>query len=361
MAFDFLQDDGGIGVLPPELAGMSKAVTPGSAAPELVDGFGRCISYLRLSVTDHCNLRCFYCMSKKVTFLPRSDVLSLNELYRVAEAFIDLGVRSVRLTGGEPLMRRDLSWLVERLGRQVALGRLDEITLTTNGTELAAHARTLHALGVRRVNVSLDTLDPELFRRITRHGELSRVLAGIDAALSAGLAVKINTVALKGVNDGGFDDLLAWCGQAGADMTLIETMPLGNLPQDGADLYLPLSEVRRDLGERWTLLPSRHRTSGPADYVDVGETGRRLGFVAALSHRFCGSCNRVRVTCTGTLYTCLGQGENGADLKAALRKGTDSGPLLRAIQVAMATKPGGHRFAPGAGGSVGRHMNLTGG
>lgn len=335
-----------------------------AAAPKpLVDPFGRVVDYLRVSVTDRCDFRCVYCMSEDMTFLPKRDLLSLEELQRLCEAFIRRGVRRLRLTGGEPLVRRDVMRLFEGLGARVADGSLDELTLTTNGSQLARHAAGLAATGVRRVNVSLDTLDPELFRRITRWGDLARVLEGIDAAQAAGLAVKINAVALKGVNEDEIPELLAWANGRGMDLTLIEVMPLGDVAPDRLDQYLPLDLVRERLAERFTLLDDPHRTGGPARYVRVAETGGRLGFITPHTHNFCESCNRVRVTCTGTLFMCLGQ-EDAADLRAPLRASEGDEPLDRAIRDAIARKPRGHDFvmarrrpAP----AVGRHMSVTGG
>ncbi|MDR3439111.1 MAG: GTP 3',8-cyclase MoaA [Telmatospirillum sp.] len=330
----------------------------------LVDAFGRRISSLRLSVTDRCDLRCFYCMAKTVSFQPRSEVLSLQELCQVAEVFINLGVRNLRLTGGEPLVRRGVLWLVERLGEQIGQGKLDELTLTTNATRLKDEAAALWAAGVRRINVSLDTLDPETFHRITGHGDLHGVLDGIAAAQERGFAIKINTVALKGVNDHEFDALIAWCGRQGADMTLIETMPLGDIATSGRDFYLPLNEARDRIGQRWELLPSEFRTSGPSDYVTVAETGRRLGFITPLSHRFCGACNRVRVTCTGKLYMCLGRDDGVVDLRGPLRAAGDPTVLEDIVRTAIAGKPEGHKFGAGGGraeGALARRMNVTGG
>lgn len=329
------------------------------AARPLVDPFGRKITYLRISVTDRCDLRCQYCMAENMTFLPKGDLLTLEELERVATAFIRRGVNKIRITGGEPLVRRNVLALVENLGRQIGNG-LEELTLTTNGTQLTRFAPALRDAGVRRINVSLDSLDPERFRAITRWGDLDRVLAGIRAARAAGLAIKINMVALRGVNDDEFDRMLAWCGDEGLDLTLIETMPMGETGIDRNGQYLPLSLVRGDLAERWTLTPSDHQTGGPARYVTVAETGRRLGFITPLSHNFCESCNRVRLTCTGTLYMCLGQND-AADLRAVMRGGGD---LDAALDAAIARKPQGHDFiinrrrqAP----AVARHMSVTGG
>ncbi|HEY8353168.1 MAG TPA: GTP 3',8-cyclase MoaA [Sphingomonadales bacterium] len=329
-----------------------------SARP-LVDPFGRRITYLRISVTDRCDLRCRYCMAEDMTFLPRGELLTLEELERVAAAFIARGVRKIRITGGEPLVRRDVMTLIRNLGRRLHDG-LEELTLTTNGTQLARFAPALAEAGVRRINVSLDSLHPDRFREITRRGDLDLVLQGIHAARAAGLAIKINMVALRGVNDDEFDRMIAWCGDHGFDLTLIETMPMGDTGIDRNDQYLPLSLVRSELAARWTLTPSTHRTGGPARYVTVAETGRRLGFITPLSHNFCESCNRVRLTCTGTLYMCLGQND-AADLRAVLRSGGD---LDAALDAAIARKPEGHDFvinrrrtAP----AVARHMSVTGG
>ncbi|MCK8786403.1 GTP 3',8-cyclase MoaA [Roseomonas sp. NAR14] len=330
----------------------------------MIDPFDRRISYLRVSVTDRCDLRCVYCMAEEMTFLPKAELLTLEELDRLCGAFVDLGVEKLRLTGGEPLVRRDVMRLFESLGRRLAPGGgLKELTLTTNGTRLAQHAEGLHAAGVRRINVSLDTLDPATFRALTRRGDIERVLDGIFAARAAGLAVKINTVALKGVNEGEIDRLLIWCGEHGFDLTLIETMPLGEVDGDRTDQYLPLSLVRARLREHWTLIESDHRTGGPARYVTVRETGQRLGFITPMTHNFCESCNRVRLTCTGTLYMCLGQ-EDAADLRRPLREGADDATLHAAIADAIARKPRGHDFVidrrhnrP----ALSRHMSVTGG
>ncbi|NNE85824.1 MAG: GTP 3',8-cyclase MoaA, partial [Alphaproteobacteria bacterium] len=273
----------------------------------LIDPFDRQIDYLRVSVTDRCDLRCVYCMAEDMTFLPKADVLSLEELDRLCSAFVDMGVRKLRLTGGEPLVRKNVMWLVDRLGRHLKSGALDELTLTSNGTQLAKHAGALADAGVRRINVSLDTLDPNKFATITRWGNLDQVLDGLAAAKQAGLAVKINTVALKGINDDELDRLLTWCGECGFDLTFIEVMPMGEIGEQRIDQYLPLSMVRAKLAETWTLTDSDHQTGGPARYMEVKETGQKLGFITPLTHNFCESCNRVRLTCTGTLYMCLGQ------------------------------------------------------
>jgi cyclic pyranopterin phosphate synthase len=303
-------------------------------------------------------------MAEDMTFLPKADVLSLEELERLCGAFIDLGVRKIRLTGGEPLVRRGVMTLFQRLGERVASGDLAELTLTTNGTQLARHAQALFDAGVRRINVSLDTLDAAKFKEITRWGRLDEVLDGIFTAKAAGLAIKINAVALRGFNEHEFDEMIAWCGQHRFDLTLIETMPMGSVAGERADAYLPLSEVFRSLSARWTLQASSHRTGGPARYYGIAETGQRLGLITPLTHNFCEACNRVRLTCTGTLYMCLGQ-DDAADLRAVLRDSSGSGPgLHQAIRNAIARKPKGHDFvisraspAP----AVSRHMSVTGG
>lgn len=328
----------------------------------MIDPFGRAISYLRVSVTDRCDLRCVYCMAEDMHFLPKAEVLTLEELERLCAAFIRLGVVKLRITGGEPLVRRDVLHLFERLGAHLGHG-LEELTLTTNGTQLAKHAEALAAFGVRRVNVSLDTLDPRRFAEITRWGRLDRVLDGIRAAKAAGLRVKINTVALRGVNEDEIPALLDWCIAEGHDLCLIETMPMGEIDADRSDQYLPLSLVRARLRARYDLAESAHRTGGPARYYDVAGTGTRLGFITPMTHNFCEGCNRVRLTCTGTLFMCLGQ-DDSADLRRVLRAGATDGELEQAIRAAIARKPRGHDFvidrltrAP----SVARHMSLTGG
>jgi cyclic pyranopterin phosphate synthase len=334
--------------------------------PALIDPFGRAITYLRVSVTDRCDLRCVYCMAEDMTFLPRRDILSLEELERLAGAFIGLGVRRLRVTGGEPLVRRDVMRLVRGLGARLGSAPhqgLDELTITTNGTQLARFADDLAAAGVRRVNVSLDTLDPATFTRITRWGRIQTVFAGLAAARSAGLAVKINTVALRGENEASLADMVAWCGDQGFDMTLIEAMPMGEVDAARADQYLPLSLVRARLRQRFTLDESDYTTGGPARYFTVRETGRRLGFITPMTHNFCEGCNRVRLTVTGTLYMCLGQ-DDAADLRAVLRRGDDDAALEAAIRAAIARKPRGHDFVidrrrPAA--AIARHMSVTGG
>jgi len=329
----------------------------------MIDPFGREITYLRVSVTDRCDFRCIYCMAEDMTFLPKAEVLSLEELDRLCSAFVGLGVKKLRITGGEPLVRKGIMTLFEGLGRHLDSGALDELTLTTNGSQLEQHARTLADIGVRRINVSLDSLQADRFKALTRIGDLKKVLRGIDAALAAGLKIKINAVALKGVNDDEFDDLIRWCGARGCDLTLIETMPLGDISGDRTDQYLPLSVVRSDLDERWTLTDSTHSTGGPARYVRVEETGQHLGFITPLTHNFCEGCNRVRVTCTGTLYMCLGQ-EDAADLRAPLRESEGDDALIATIHEAIARKPKGHDFVIDRRNNrpaLSRHMSVTGG
>src|SRR6187401_2900706 len=304
------------------------------AVPALVDPFGRAITYLRVSVTDRCDFRCVYCMSENMAFLPKADLLSLEELDRLCSAFIGRGVRKLRLTGGEPLVRRGIMTLFASLSRHLAAGSLDELTLTTNGSQLPKYAAELAGLGVRRINVSLDTLDPDRFRAITRWGELDKVLAGIDAAQAAGLKVKINAVALKGVNEDELGDLVAWSHGRGMDLTIIEVMPLGDIEQSRLDQYLPLSMGRARLSERYTMQDLDYHTGGPARYVRVAETGGRLGFITPLTHNFCESCNRVRLTCTGTLFMCLGQ-EDAADLRAPVRASAEDDLLDAAILEAI--------------------------
>ena len=327
----------------------------------LIDPFGRHVTYLRVSVTDRCDFRCIYCMSETMTFLPRQDLLTLEEIDRLASAFVARGVRKLRLTGGEPLVRRNIMWLIERLSRHLGHG-LDELTLTTNGSQLAQHAEALAACGVARINVSLDTLDPGKFRDITRRGDLAQVLRGIDAAARTGLKIKINTVALRDVNEDEIEDLIRWAHGSGFDLTLIETMPMGEIGADRTEQYLPLSLVRARLAQHFTLDDITYRSGGPARYATVRETGGRLGFITPMTHNFCESCNRVRVTCTGTLYMCLGQ-EDAADLRSPLRASRDDGLLHAAIGAAIVRKPKGHDFVIGRGErpAVGRPMSLTGG
>ncbi len=329
----------------------------------LIDPFGRTVSYLRVSVTDRCNYRCVYCMSENMTFLPKSDLLTLEELERLCAAFIRRGVDKLRITGGEPLVRRNVMSLFRNLGRHLESGGLRELTLTTNGSRLADFADELHDCGVRRINVSLDSLDPGKFNDVTRWGRLDDVMRGLEAAKSAGIEIKINAVALKGFNDDELDDLVAWAGREDYDLTFIETMPLGEIDEDRTDRYLPLSAVREHLERRWTLEETDYRTGGPARYLTVKETGRRLGLITPLTHNFCESCNRVRLTCTGTLYMCLGQ-EDAADLRTPLRMSEGDGRLMDAIDEAIGRKPKGHDFVidrAGADPAVGRHMSVTGG
>lgn len=329
----------------------------------LIDPFGRAITYLRVSVTDRCDFRCVYCMAEDMTFLPKRDVLSLEELDRLCSAFVERGVRKLRLTGGEPLVRKNIMSLVAGLSRHLQSGALDELTLTTNGSQLARYAPELAGHGIRRVNVSIDTLDPHKFRTITRWGDLGKVMEGIRAAQAAGLKIKINAVALQDVNEHEFDDLIRWTHGEGMDLTLIETMPLGEIGGDRTDQYLPLSLVRSRLAEHWTLEDIPYKTGGPARYVRIAETGGRLGFITPLTHNFCEGCNRVRVTCTGTLYMCLGQ-EDAADLRAPLRASEGDDLLQAAIDEAIARKPKGHDFVidrSQRGPAVSRHMSVTGG
>jgi len=320
------------------------------------------VSYLRVSVTDRCDLRCVYCMAEHMTFLPKAEVLTLEEIDRIASAFIATGTRKIRLTGGEPLVRKGFLTLVERLARHLQTGSLDELTLTTNGTRLAEFAPDLAALGVRRINVSLDTLRADSFRRLTRGGDLAKVLAGIEAARAAGLRVKINTVALAHDNAEEIPALIQWAHGKGMDMTLIETMPLGEIDEDRSDQFLSLADVRRQLEGFWTLADIPLSTGGPARYVEVAETGGRLGFITPLSHNFCELCNRVRLTCTGTLHTCLGR-EDAADLRAVIRAGASDAELIDAIRMAVDAKPKGHDFhiARGLAPALSRHMSTTGG
>ena len=329
----------------------------------LVDNFGRHITYLRVSVTDRCDFRCVYCMAENMTFLPKRDLLTLEELDRVASAFVARGVKKLRITGGEPLVRRNVMSLFRALSRHLASGDLEELTVTTNGSQLARHAAELADCGVRRVNVSLDTLDADTFRRVTRWGDLDKVMEGIRAATAAGLKVKINMVALRDANAHEIEPMLRWCHSEGHDLTLIETMPLGEIEEDRTDQYLPLSAVRRGLQERYTLTDLADRTGGPARYVRVEETGGRIGFITPLTHNFCESCNRVRLTCTGTLYLCLGQ-DHAVDLRAPLRQSEADEALQAAIDQGMQIKPRGHDFVierRGAKPAVARHMSTTGG
>lgn len=328
----------------------------------MIDPYGRAVTYLRVSVTDRCDFRCTYCMAEDMEFLPKSDVLTLEELDRLCSAFVAKGVRKLRLTGGEPLVRRGIMNLISSLGRHLNTGALDELTLTTNGSQLARFADDLAAAGVRRINVSMDTLDTDKFRAITRRGDLAKVLDGLEAAKQAGLAVKINSVALKGFNDDEFDRMITFCGDNGFDLTFIETMPMGEIDGYRVDQYLPLTDVRTDLASRWTLTDSTHRSGGPARYAEIAETGTRLGFITPMSHNFCESCNRVRLTCTGTLYMCLGQ-DDATDLREPLRASSSDILLNAAIDNAIAHKPKGHDFVIDRQNrpAVARHMSVTGG
>ena len=334
-----------------------------SVAAPMIDPFGRTIDYLRISVTDRCDFRCVYCMAEDMTFLPKRDLLTLEELDRLASAFVDKGVRKLRLTGGEPLVRKNIMHLVRSLSRHLETGALEELTLTTNGSQLARFVSELAECGVKRLNVSLDTLDPEKFKEITRWGELDRVMRGIRAAQAAGVRIKLNAVALKHFNEDEIPSMIEWAHGEGIDLTLIETMPLGEIDEDRTDRYLPLSTVRRSLGGRWTLTDIPYKTGGPARYVRVEETGGTLGFITPMTHNFCESCNRVRVTCTGTLFMCLGQ-EDAADLRAPLRASDDNALLSTAIDEAIGRKPKGHDFVIDRNTktpAVSRHMSMTGG
>ncbi len=347
--------------LRPQISPMN-AVAPQSAP--LMDPFGRHVSYLRVSVTDRCDLRCVYCMAEDMTFLPKAEILTLEELERLSAAFIATGVDKIRLTGGEPLVRKNVMSLIRGLGQRIGPGGLRELTLTTNGTQLVRYADELFAAGVRRINVSLDTLDADAFAAVTRWGKIEQTLDGIFAAKAAGLAIKINAVALKGVNEHEYDRMIAWCGEHGFDLCLIETMPMGDITGDRTDQYLPLSLVRSRLKQNWTLEDTDYSTGGPARYVRVKETGQRIGFITPMTHNFCESCNRVRLTCTGTLYMCLGQ-DDAAEFRAMLRDpGVDDAALHQAIHDAISRKPKGHDFVidrrhnrP----AVARHMSVTGG
>ncbi len=331
---------------------------------QLIDPFDRAISYLRVSVTDRCDFRCTYCMSEHMTFLPKADLLSLEELDRLCTSFVHLGVQKLRITGGEPLVRKGILTFFEAISRHLATGALKELTLTTNGSQLAKFAQPLAALGIRRINVSLDTLDPKKFQDITRWGRLTQVLDGITAAKAAGLRVKINAVALKGFNEDELFSLLDWCATEGHDLTFIEVMPMGeDMTANRLDQYWPLKDLRARLAERLTLTDLTERTGGPARYVRIEETGQKVGFITPLTHNFCESCNRVRLTCTGQLYMCLGQ-EDMADLRAPLRASPDDALLEQAIRAAIARKPKGHDFdysRKKVAGQITRHMSHTGG
>ena len=329
----------------------------------MIDPFGRAISYLRVSVTDRCDFRCTYCMAEDMTFLPKKDLLTLEELDRLCSVFIEQGVKKLRLTGGEPLVRRNIMQLIRSLSRHLESGALDELTLTTNGSQLARFAGELADAGVRRINVSLDTLDPDKFRTVTRWGDLDKVLDGIRAAQAAGLSIKINAVALKDFNEHEIPAMMRWAHDQGMDLTLIETMPLGEIDLDRTDQYLPLSQVRRSLAREFNLTDLDYQSGGPARYVRVAETGGRLGFITPLTHNFCESCNRVRITCTGTLFMCLGQ-DDAADLRAPLRASESNDLLVAAVDEAIGRKPKGHDFIierRGEHPAVARHMSTTGG
>ncbi len=329
----------------------------------MTDPYGRDISYLRVSVTDRCDFRCTYCMAENMTFLPKRDLLTLEELDRMCTVFVEKGVKKLRLTGGEPLVRKNIMHLIRQLSRHLKTGALEELTLTTNGSQLARFAGQLADAGVKRINVSLDTLDKTKFRQITRWGQLGKVMEGMQAAQKAGLEIKINAVALKNFNDAEIPEMIRWAHGCGMDMTIIETMPMGEIDEDRTDQYLPLAQLRRDLEQQFTLEDIPFRTGGPARYVEIAETGGKLGFITPLSHNFCESCNRVRLTCTGTLYMCLGQ-DDAADLRAALRVSEGNELLSATIDEAIARKPKGHDFVinrttkrP----AVARHMSVTGG
>ncbi|HEV7436921.1 MAG TPA: GTP 3',8-cyclase MoaA [Pseudorhizobium sp.] len=329
----------------------------------MIDRFGRSVTYLRVSVTDRCDFRCTYCMAENMTFLPKKDLLTLEELDRLCSAFVAKGVRKLRLTGGEPLVRKNIMHLVRALGRHIDAGDLDELTLTTNGSQLARYASELYDCGVRRINVSLDTLDPDKFKAITRWGDFSRVMEGIEAARKAGLKIKLNAVALKDFNETEIPAMMRWAHDRRMDLTVIETMPMGEIEEDRTDRYLPLSKLRAELEQQFTLTDIPFKTGGPARYVQVAETGGRLGFITPMTHNFCEGCNRVRLTCTGTLYMCLGQND-AADLRTALRASDDDSFLSTAIDEAIQRKPKGHDFIidrthqrP----AVARHMSVTGG
>ncbi len=330
----------------------------------MIDPFGRDVSYLRVSVTDRCDFRCTYCMSENMTFLPKKEVLSLEELEAITAAFIRKGVRKVRLTGGEPLVRKGIMTLINNLGLYLNSGELDELTLTTNGSQLSKYANSLAAAGVKRINVSMDTLNAERFEKITRWGKLDKVLEGLDAAQDAGLKIKLNAVAVRGVNDDELSEMVRWAGSRKMDITFIETMPMGAIDELRSDRFLSLAEVKENLSKDWNLSDIDYKTGGPADYVQVAETGQKIGFITPLSHNFCESCNRVRLTCTGMLYMCLGQNDN-ADLRKVLRSENGLSLLDSAIDEAIGRKPKGHDFIidrdqdhiP----AVARHMSVTGG
>ena len=347
----------------PDVAKSTPAPTEAERSPALIDPFGRKITYIRVSVTDRCDFRCVYCMSENMEFLPKRDLLSLEELNRLCCAFIARGTRKLRITGGEPLVRRNIMSLLRNLSRHLATGALEELTLTTNGSRLALFAQELADCGVRRVNVSLDTRDPEKFRAITRRGDLDQVMTGIDAAQTAGLSVKLNMVALKDLNEDEVIPMMVWAHERGMDLTMIEVMPLGSVETERLDQYLPLDRVRARIAERFTLRDRADRTGGPARYVTIEETGGRLGFITPISHNFCESCNRVRITCTGTLYMCLGQ-DDAADLRTPLRASPHDALLHAALDEAISRKPKGHDFVIDRAlrdPALPRHMSVTGG
>jgi len=333
------------------------------STPSLIDPFNRHVTYVRISVTDRCDFRCVYCMAENMSFLPKKELLSLEELDRLCSSFVELGVKKLRITGGEPLVRKNILTLFKSLSRHLDSGALEEITVTTNGSQLAKYADELYATGVRRINVSLDTLDNDKFQAITRWGRLPQVLDGIKAAQKAGLKIKINTVALKNFNEDEIPKMMHWAHENGMDYTLIETMPLGDIDGDRTDQYLPLDQVKQSLEQSYTLTPNSFKTGGPARYVDVKETGGQLGFITPLTHNFCESCNRVRVTCTGEMFMCLGQ-EDNADLRTPMRQSECNEPLIQTIREAIDRKPKGHDFIierKGAAPAVPRHMSMTGG
>lgn len=330
---------------------------------QMVDPFGRAVTYLRVSVTDRCDFRCTYCMSENMTFLPKKELLTLEELDRLCTVFAEKGVKKLRLTGGEPLVRKNIMHFIRGLSRHLGSGLLEEVTLTTNGSQLARFADELADRGVRRINVSMDTRDPDKFRKITRWGNLDRVLSGMEAARKAGLKIKVNAVALKGFNDAEIPDLIRWAHDLGMDLTVIETMPMGEIDEDRTDHYLPLSMLRANLAKQFTMTDIDYKTGGPARYVEIAETGGRLGFITPMTHNFCESCNRVRLTCTGTLYMCLGQ-DDAADLRAPLRASEGNALLSDAIDAAILRKPKGHDFIIDRRNNkpaVARHMSVTGG
>ena len=332
--------------------------------PKLIDPFNRAITYLRVSVTDRCDFRCVYCMSENMNFLPKADLLTLEELDKMCSAFISQGVEKLRITGGEPLVRRNIMEFFESISRHLKTGDLKELTLTTNGSQLHRFAEKLSEIGIKRINVSLDTLNEQKFSKITRWGRLSQVLKGIDAALAAGIKIKINTVALKDFNEDELEEIVQWCANRKMDLTFIEVMPMGDIGNENRlNQYWPLSDLRKKLSETWTLYDTDEQTGGPARYVRLNETGQKIGFITPMTHNFCESCNRVRLTCTGELYQCLGQ-EDQVDLRKILRNHSDTEPLIQAIHNAISKKPKGHDFdysRQSISGQMTRHMSHTGG